>query len=248
MEKTNNIVNLSLRNGDFAVFVEIPKNEYHLMDMTVVMKQLQNCLNLITGENKKPETIQQQPIQKVEQKDNTQDEFRIRERIPNNIVDVKDLDVKQAITQKALVRCPNCGQAHCLAVNSGNKIYAMERDFNKNDFNIIAEFDSLTNDGFINMCCKEKTNKLDYFHDLQSVQIISYDDFAVNNDTEVFCPVCCNSSSFLDWKKAYDEPLSFFETEHLCDVCGGETVTKVIKKQKLNKCEKCGHVTDYKES
>lgn len=243
MSKKANIINLSLRNGDFAVFVEIPKNEYYSMDITAVMKQLQSCLNLITGEEK-VESIQ---VESVQQNERIQEGFKIRERIPNKVIDVKDLNVKQAITEKALVRCPICGQAHCLAVNSGNKIYVMERDFNKDDFNIIAEFDSLTSDGFVNMCCKPETNKLDYFNDLQSVQIINYDDFAVDNNTEVFCPVCCNSSSFLDWKKAYDEPLSIFETEHLCDVCGGETITKVIKKQKVNKCEKCGYETKYKE-
>lgn len=171
----------------------------------------------------------------------------IRPRIPNNIVDIKDLNIKQAITEEALVRCPHCGQAHCLAVNAGNKIYVLERDFDKDEFNIIAEFDSLTSNGFIGMCCKEDTDRKAYFEDLQSARIITYEDFAANNDTEVFCPVCCTSNSFMEWKDAYENPLKYFETEHLCDACGGEKVEKLIKDTKKYVCEKCGLQTDFKE-
>lgn len=177
----------------------------------------------------------------------TPDTPLIRPRIPNNVVDIKDLDIKQAVTEEALVRCPHCGQAHCLAVNAGNKIYVLERDFNKDEFNIIAEFDSLTSDGFIGMCCTADTDRKAYFEDLQSVGVLSYEDFAANNETEVFCPVCCSSHSFMEWKDAYDNPLKYFETEHLCDACGGEKVEKLVKNKKKYVCEKCGLTTDFKE-
>ena len=82
----------------------------------------------------------------------------IRKRLPNNVVDIKDLTVKQAIRESALVRCPKCGQAHCLAVSGGSRVYMMERQFSSNEFGIIAEFDSIDSQDFINMCCKENTD------------------------------------------------------------------------------------------
>lgn len=172
----------------------------------------------------------------------------IRQRIPNNIVDIKDLSIEKAVTEEALVRCPHCGQAHCLAISSGdNKVYVMARNFDKNEFNTIAEFDSLTSEGLAKMCCKEDTDRQAYFNDLQSIRIIDYSDFMANNETEVFCPVCCKSDSFLEWKNAFENPLQYFETEHLCDACGGEKIEKLIKKRKVYQCESCGLVTDFKE-
>lgn len=246
MSNKANIVKLSIKDGDFGVFVKIPKANFLSTDIAVIMNELKHCLSLISGNEKEKELIKPIPVVEQKQQDISGD-FKIRERIPNNVIDIKELDIKQAVTEKALVRCPKCGQAHCLAVNSGNKIYVMERDFNKNDFNTIAEFDSFTNKGFIGMCCKPETDKKAYFNDLQNVSVVSYDDFTVNNDTEIFCPVCCESDTFLNWKNAYENPLEYFETEHLCSVCGGEVITKMVKKQKINKCEICGHETKYKE-
>lgn len=241
----NNIIKLSIENGEYSISVTLPEKEFPLMDLGVVMGTLKKGLFVIKGEERAEEVPVMSQPKKIETPRN--DEFRIRERIPNNVVDVHTLDVKQAVTEKALVRCPHCGQAHCLAANAGSKIYMMERDFKADDFNIIAEFDSLTSEDFIGVCCKPDTDRLAYFQDLQNAETVNDSDFAVNNDSEIFCPVCCESDTFLNWKKAYETPLEFFETEHLCDVCGGETITKVVKKQKVNKCEKCGYETDYKE-
>lgn len=175
------------------------------------------------------------------------DTMVIRPRIPNNIVDVKDLSIKKAVTENALVRCPKCGQAHCLAVSSGSMVYLMERDFNTNDFNIIAEFDSLNEQPFIDVCCKPETDRLAYFNDLQNAYVLNHNDFAVDNDSEIFCPVCCESSSFLEWKQAFDNPLQYFETEHICDVCGGEKLEKIIRDKKVYLCDSCGYQTEFEE-
>ena len=240
-----NLVTISVKRGNYSVTVKVPEEVFNAKSETII-NTLKQCLNSISQET--VENVITPQLSNIQNVAPVKNEFKIRERIPNNVVDVKTLDIKQAVTEKALVRCPQCGQAHCLAVNSGSKVYVMEKDFDANDFNIIAEFDSLTSDGFVNMCCKTDTDRLAYFNDLQSVPVINRDDFTVNNDTEVFCPVCCKSDTFLNWKNAYESPLEYFETEHLCDVCGGETVTKMIKKQKVNKCEICKHETKYEES
>lgn len=171
----------------------------------------------------------------------------IRPRIPNNIVDVKDLTIEKAVTENALVRCPSCGQAHCLVVPTGNRFYMMRRDFKDNEFGIIAEFDSLNQKEFINMCCPDESVRQAYYHDLQCIPFQYNTDFAVNNDTEIFCPVCCKSSTFNFWKEAFEHPLEYFETEHLCDACGGEKLEKVVKGKKLQYCDACGLETPCKE-
>ena len=171
----------------------------------------------------------------------------IRKRLPNNVVDIKDLTIKQAIKENALVRCPHCGQAHCLAVASGSKVYFMERQYSKNEFGIISEFDSLGSKDFVNMCCKEDTDKHLYFNDLQELKTLTDKDFAVNNETEIFCPVCHESNTFETWKDAFENPLNYFETEHLCDACGGEKLEKLIKKKKVYACDSCGLISDFKE-
>ena len=252
MSKKPNVIKISIEDGDFSVFFKIPKNNFLSMDAVTIINELKHSLNVISGNEKDSQTKTEsvQKTIKIEQMQNTIDEFKIRERIPNNVVDVKKLDIKQAVTEEALVRCPVCGQSHVLAVNSGSRIYVMRKFYSANDntdeFRIIAEFDSLNSQGFIDMCCKPETNKKAYFEDLQQTKMIDDKDFAVTNETEVFCPVCCASSNFIEWKEAFNNPLNYFDTEHLCDACGGEVVTQMIKKQKINKCEKCGHETKYK--
>lgn len=175
------------------------------------------------------------------------DDLIIRPRIPNNVVDINELTIEKAVTENALVRCPNCGQAHCLAVPSGNHIYLMRRDFKDNEFGIIAELDSLNSEDFINVCCKPDTDRKAYYQDLQNMSFLYNTDFAVNNDTEIFCPVCCQSDTFFNWKDAYENPLNYFETEQLCDACGGEKIDRFIKKKHIYQCDKCGLQTDFKE-
>ena len=192
-------------------------------------------------------TVVPEPIKASVKTTQKAQEFNIRPRIPNTLVDVKDLTIEQAVTENALVRCPNCGQAHCLAVPSGNRIYLMRRNYKKNEFCIIAEFDSMTSDEFIGVCCDDTTDRKAYFEDLQQFTFKNEVNFAVNNETELFCPVCCTSNTFNVWKDAFEHPLHFFETEHICDACGGEKVERLIKDAKVYQCESCGLQMDYEE-
>lgn len=164
-------------------------------------------------------------------------ETKIRERLPNS-VDIKDLDIKQAVKESALVRCPNCGQSHVLVVRAGNSMYIMRKDYAKKEFVLILELEDGA--GLSDMVLKDGVSKKDYFDDIQGIHPMDDKDFAVDDDTEIFCPVCKKSSSFHSWKDAYENPLHYFETEHLCDACGGETVDKILSNKKIIKCEKCG--------
>ena len=64
----------------------------------------------------------------------------IRSRIPNNVINIEDLSLKQAVTENALVRCPNCGQAHALIVRDNTGLYLMRKDYEKNEFVVISEY------------------------------------------------------------------------------------------------------------
>ena len=200
-----------------------------------------------TNDNIKPVLDYTKKQEQIMEKPKIIERPMVRNRLPNNAVDIADLTIKQAIKEKALVRCPKCGQSHCLAVSSGSRVYMMERQFSSNEFGIIAEFDSLGSQDFVNMCCKEDTDKQLYFKDLQALKPLDDKDFAVNNDTEIFCPVCHESNTFETWKDAFENPLNYFETEHLCDACGGEKLEKLIKKKKVYACDSCGLISDFKE-
>lgn len=171
----------------------------------------------------------------------------IRSRIPNNIVNIEDLSLTQAVTENALVRCPHCGQAHAIIVNDNTGIYLMRKDYQKNEFVVIAEY-GIDDNTFTDACCKDDTDKQIYFKDLQKQpELPDITQFNVTNDTELFCPVCRNSNDFKQWKDAYENPLNFFETDQLCDACGGEKLPKVIKNKTVYCCDKCGLITDYEE-
>ena len=171
----------------------------------------------------------------------------IRSRIPNNIVNIEDLSLTQAVTENALVRCPHCGQAHAIIVNDNTGIYLMRKDYQKNEFVVIAEY-GIDDNTFTDACCKDDTDKQIYFKDLQKQPELSdITQFNVTNETELFCPVCRNSNDFKQWKDAYENPLKFFETDQLCDACGGEKLPKVIKNKTVYCCDKCGLITDYEE-
>ena len=166
--------------------------------------------------------------------------FNFRDRLPNNTVDIQSLTIEKAVTENSLVRCPSCGQAHCLAANSGSLIYFMAKNYETNEFDIIAEYDSVHSDLFFDICMKEDEDLVNYYENIRKLPFKKDETLAVENDTEIFCPVCGKSASFIYWKDAFENPLKFFETENLCDACGGEQVSYYHKKEESLKCEKCG--------
>lgn len=223
-----------------------------MFDMIGMVRSYENAECKKTATPEQIESIKEEmskaALQAVPIKETQQTERAlIRPRIPNNVVDVKELSIEKAVTENALVRCPKCGQAHCLAVPSNGRVYMMRRNYLQNEFGIIADFSSLDSTELLNACCKEDTDRQAYFNDLQSIPFREDVDFAVDNNTEVFCPVCCVSSTFNLWKDAFENPLDYFETEHLCDACGGEKLEKLVKKHKIYQCDKCGLQSDFKE-
>ena len=165
-----------------------------------------------------------------------------RDRLPNQ-VDIGELDVKQAITENAKVRCPNCGQSHVLAIMVDGNIQFMSKNGYHGDFQRIAvcrnakELKDMSYD-------LEKTNPQAYYEDIHKIGSIADPDVAVDNDTSIFCPMCHKEENFARWKKAWDTPLEFFEFENPCECCGGETTVIKADEQDgsvYHQCEVCGH-------
>ncbi len=174
--------------------------------------------------------------------------FHVRERIPNNVVNLDDLTIKQAVTKSALVRCPRCGQAHALILRDGHTLYVMRRNFVEDEFVIVTNFDDLdtkmTDAYTLSDSNTTPQTKLKFFHKLQGMMPCEEKDFNVDNDTEIFCPVCCKSSSFHYWKDAYENKEKYFEHQYVCNVCGGECDIDMDKEGNnghLVVCSDCGH-------
>lgn len=172
------------------------------------------------------------------------DTFSFRERLPNNVVDIGALDIKQAVSENALVRCPKCGQNHAIVLRDKNKLYLMRRSYAVGEFGIVMEVDNVPED-IGKICCggDSPEEKLTYFHSVQSLNLQDDKDFSVTNETEIFCPVCKESSPFMQWKDAHEHKEHYFEFEHVCGVCGGECIMDA-KEEKDGKglvvCTKCG--------
>ena len=234
---------LVLEKGGYKIIFTCKRNLSNAQ-LTGVLEQLSNTLNQLICDDVPIEAVQENPsprqVAPAPQIPVAKERPAFRDRLPNNVVDVKDLTVKQAVTENALVRCPECGQAHAIIVKAGVTMYLMRKDYDKNEFIVIAELPADDAKALMGVCCTETTSRLDYFNDLQIFKEKDSGDFAVNNETEIFCPVCQKSNAFIDWKQAFDAPLTYFETEHLCDACGGEVVEKLVKDKTYTHCEKCG--------
>lgn len=174
----------------------------------------------------------------------TEEKSPIRDRLPNNVVDIKDLDVQKAMTENVLVRCPHCGQAYAIIVKDGIKLFLMRRDFDANEFVIIAEAE----ESELPLLIAKNGEAKKYYDNIHNKKVINSSDFAVNDDTEIFCPLCHESNDFYKWKDAFRNPWKFFEYEKICDICGGE-LSPVIDSKNSNSmiCDKCGKIWEEKE-
>ena len=254
----NQKIKVRVSNNAFSTEIAIKNfnnlDAEHLTDITSEMakaasnaakevyeKYTQTSLGVIS-----PKKVSEKPKKAVSGVSKPADEFKIRERLPNTI-DAKELDIKQAVTENSLIRCPHCGQAHCAVFKDATMYYFMEKNYDTNSFDVICK--SEKKEDMELAFANANTDMQDYFADLQNALKSSIEniDIVVDNDSLITCPICSATTSFMNWKEAYDTPLHFFETEQLCDLCGGETVTKMKKKKAVVCCEKCKHEVPVKE-
>ena len=170
----------------------------------------------------------------------------IRDRIPNQ-VDLSKLEIKKAVTEEPMIRCPNCGQASKAVVQISDSEYYLLRKVNKNGkktFETVMAFED--EEAVNNICMPEGAKILDYHTDIMEIKQskkLKDTDLNVVNETTIMCPCCREKNQFSQWVHAFKYPLDFgFETETLCDICGGEAVKAIDEnKNEILQCERCGN-------
>ncbi len=233
---------LSIQQGNTTFSLELDSN-YSSNDKDTIKDLIAFISKEIFGYKESTPTITQ-AIQKSLPKERTT--FRIRDRLPNYVVNLEDLTIKQAVTKSALVRCPHCGQAHAIMLSDNHMMYVMRRNFGTNEFETVASFDETDSKQVMDDYIASDTtpeSKLTFFLKLQQLFPQENKDFGVDNDTEIFCPVCCRSDSFYNWKDAYENKQKYFEHQYVCNVCGGECDIDMSRQENgkdLVICEDCG--------
>ena len=170
----------------------------------------------------------------------------VRDRLPNQ-VDLSELEIKRAVTEEPMIRCPGCGQSSTvIVVIKDDEEYYLLRKINKNGkdtFETVLKCDNY--EDVMKLYKPSDASALDYYEDVTKIKIaknLRNTDLNVSNDTRLICPLCLDNSVFSKWVEAFKHPLDFgFETEMLCDVCGEEAVETIDKdKNKVIQCEHCG--------
>ena len=191
------------------------------------------------------------PLRPVGKKDDST--FNIRKRIPNNVVDVSSLDVKKAITEEVQIRCPHCGQKMIIAIKNNdndNEFHLMRVADNDKKFASFKYIKDISKEELDKMTLADKDKVLSYYKDIKKLKIAKKDiDVVCVNETEIYCPVCGESDTFNEWKKAYSTPLDYFESENLCPICGGTQYVRSLKKEdgsfiQIYECETCATQID----
>lgn len=170
----------------------------------------------------------------------------IRNRIPNQ-VDLSELEIKKAVTEEPMIRCPHCGQSSKAIVRIGqteNYLLRMVTKGNKKTFETVLE---LTDEESVNnVLMPEGASVTDYHNDIMKIKQskkLKGTDLNVDNNTVIQCPCCREKETFSKWSEAFKYPLEFgFETETLCPICGGEAVKAIDEnKNEILQCEHCGN-------
>ena len=168
----------------------------------------------------------------------------VRDRLPNQ-VDLSEYEIKSAVTTEPMIRCPHCGQSSKAIVHIDNEFYYIRKSKKKNKETFDTIMVMQSKEEVDNIIKPEGSDILDYHHDIMDVKIpskLKNTDLNVDNNTELLCPICNETKKFNEWTDAYNNPLDYFETDMLCDICGGEAVEKINKdKTKVIICECCGY-------
>lgn len=227
-------VELSIKNVDIRDLDSITKivELFKSFDKTTIVSKQDNTLQKNTKEEKESD------------KSIVRDRMLVKDRIPNQI-DLSELEIKKAVTKEPMIRCPHCGQSSVVFAKIENDNYLLRKE-NKNNKDTYKIVVSLDDEAVKGLYKPAQADIRDYHNDMMKIRVSSKfkdKDLNVNNDTDLTCPVCATTHKFKEWVDAFKDPLWFgFETELLCDVCGGEAVERIDEnKNKFVKCEHCGY-------
>lgn len=240
---------VNINDDMFTIAITTKKDIQAQVIMTEAVK-LMNTLSDMLRSNKTEEAqenVSVTPVPVRSRKKTTvvkkDDEFKVRDRLPNQI-DLNDYSFKKAESKAVLLRCPACGQGHVVMTKVGSLCYILEKKNGK--FEIIGESSGTESFGEFSktFCMKDDETHKEYYDMMQKCDIIESDDFACSDEMDMFCPVCKSSAPMSKWVDAYENPSLYFEYNDVCDICGGENIVLSNKDDKTNyfKCENCDNI------
>ncbi len=248
---------MEIKIVDNKVICEFFSDTKHTVQEEMQIMQAMKDIMLSISNKNKEEIVTSSKPNSVANPTSKEDRNIIRKRIPNNIVDLNEIEIQKAKEVKSLIRCPKCGQGHCVLIEDKDKtIYMLEKDMNANDFKIILsirkeDIDNFRNSEYLYVNTGEET-RLEYYNKLQKILASNpkeiNNDFIVDKDTVLECPVCGYTDSFKEWNNAYKDPIAYISYDKVCDVCGGAIIKSFIKNKdgmtEQLSCDTCGK--DYK--
>lgn len=258
---------ISIKEGDYTITFTSPSNSFTPEIIARMITESRKCIKIVkANENKvmtETEATNPAPVQVIHKKEEPveNNDFKIRKRLPNNVIDPSKLSINTKTGESAMVRCPSCGQSHVAIVKAApEENYLMIYDNKKKDFVFVGK-GSISYQDVVNMTLTYEEGKSDkdyykqkrdFYDDLQTLlkgESVEKD-VCVYDDTLIQCPVCGENDKFSVWKTAYYSPLEYNEYENICLVCGGEMLEKLDKKSKkgiaLYKCDNCGFEKEKK--
>lgn len=222
--------------GDLKIQLKIPEDIY-LNNSIKIYELLKDVLDNLSDSVSKE--VKKQANNNTPLRGGISDRFfNIRDRIPN-IEDDENVKVQKPKLDKALVRCPHCGQGFSAIVKINNeemRLMIKKGDEFKTTKTIIKTTEELEK-----MLCPESISKKDYYDDLMNAtEVVEEEkDIFVDLDTILICPCCHEKDRFSEWKNAFESPEQYFEYDNICDICGGEVDAVVTKEGMSFICSKC---------
>lgn len=242
-------MDIKYKDNDVEICItNVNKNTVSQDEFDNVMKIIELFKNFKEPMKQIVSRVVKDAMPKEEQKAPVKKEDRpiVRDRIPNQI-DLSELEIKKAVTEEPMIRCPHCGQASkvivCLNDTENYLLRKVIKDKKKTFETVMLLEDQ---DAVNGICMPENANVLDYHSDIMKIKQskkLKGTDLNVANDTVLLCPCCKEKNRFSKWVDAFKNPLEFgFETENLCDICGGEAVKAIDEnKHEIIQCESCGN-------
>ena len=277
-------MDIKYSNGNFSFsMTSVDKQSIHNPDeMNTIIEIIKLCQRVagveedasIVKEDIKPEIV---PHKKPKKSAIKEERPVARKRLPNlingepveepnievdssnlNVIDLKKINLTNAKTEKAMLRCPHCGQNDSIIAfttsvdnvknptSDSIEAYFMRQE-PSGEYQAIAEFKKFSEINNMSIQ-KEKTPKncLEYHEDIKKIKVPSKlrdKDIAVTSNCAIKCPICHEMESYKIWTDCYKDPLLFgFETEELCSICGSEVVSNVTPAGNTIKiCDGCGY-------
>ena len=220
--------------GDLKIRLSMPESVF-INNSNKIYTLLSGVLDSLSSsieQKQDKESVNSMPL-----RGNTSDKvFNIRERIPNVAKD-DAIKIQQPKMEKALVRCPQCGQGTMaiVEINDEEKRLMLKKGDEFKTTNVIIKNDEELKKMVFPKSRKKPGDNIkalkEYYSDIvENTTIVEEEkDMFVAEDTKLYCPCCKESSRFKDWKNTYDNPEERFGYTDVCDICGGE-VEAVVKK------------------